>query len=133
MGFKDIPLTMYGIMSDLLDWNYGPDERGEQVRVLAINGNDDWIVNTPGQMMVYDKLSWKGQAAYRVAPWQHWSSNDARKSDKPSPFAGSGFWKQSSDRRVVLAGVDGAGHEVPKFQAKASLDLVSRWLEGWNL
>ncbi|KAJ6440160.1 N-terminal binuclear Zn cluster-containing/DNA binding domain-containing protein [Purpureocillium lavendulum] len=61
------------------------------IRVLVLNGNDDYIVNTPGQQYVYDNLRWSGQADYRISSWRA----------LPEELAASGFWKGTDDGRLV--------------------------------
>ncbi|KAM0260000.1 hypothetical protein ACHAPA_010446 [Fusarium lateritium] len=42
------------------------------VNVLFINGNNDIIINTPGQLRMLDEQPWNGQAWYRSQKLQDW-------------------------------------------------------------
>ncbi|UNI19437.1 hypothetical protein JDV02_005621 [Purpureocillium takamizusanense] len=94
------------------------------IRVLVLNGNDDYIVNTPGQRFVYDHLvRWGGQADYRIARWRALPEDELG-------GATTGFWKGTDDGRLVFVGVDGAGHTVPGDVREGSWRILQRWMEG---
>jgi len=94
---------------------------GSDIRVLVLNGNEDYIVNTPGQKFIYDYLvRWSGQADYRLARWR----------ELPRELAAEGFWKGTDDGRLVFVGVDGAGHIVPGDVREGSWRILQRWIEG---
>ncbi|GFP54798.1 carboxypeptidase Y homolog ARB_05721 [Trichoderma asperellum] len=88
------------------------------IRVLVLQGNEDYIVNTPGNMWVYDNLRWSGLADYRLAPWR----------ELPGRMAATGFWKSSG--RLAFVAVDGAGHTVPGDVREGSYRIAQEWLEG---
>ncbi|KAJ3494290.1 hypothetical protein NLG97_g4177 [Lecanicillium saksenae] len=97
------------------------------IKVLVLNGNEDYAVNTPGQKWLYESLRWSGQADYRAAQWQ------SLESVNPSLQAG-GQWKSSRDARLVFVAVDGAGHMVPGDVGEGSYRILQRWLEGgWRM
>ncbi|KAL3956208.1 hypothetical protein ACCO45_009054 [Purpureocillium lilacinum] len=92
------------------------------IRLLVLNGNDDFICNTPGNKMAYDEVRWSGQAEYRAARW----------AALPEHFKGTGEWKGTRDRKLVFVGIDEAGHEVPRFQREASYRILMSWMSGWR-
>ena len=110
-------------MASILD--AAPTGLGD-VRLLVLNGNEDYVVNSPGQRWQYDRLHWSGQAEYRIAPWRDLADED-------DLAAATGFWKASPDARLVFVGVDGAGHTVPGDVREGSWRIVQRWIEGgWH-
>ncbi|RFU78532.1 peptidase s10, serine carboxypeptidase [Trichoderma arundinaceum] len=88
------------------------------IRVLVLQGNEDYIVNTPGNMWAYDHLRWSGLADYRLASWQQ----------LPERMAATGFWKSSG--RLAFVAVDGAGHTVPGDVREGSYRIAQEWIEG---
>ncbi|KAJ6785103.1 hypothetical protein PWT90_03560 [Aphanocladium album] len=90
----------------------------EDIRLLVLNGNEDYIVNTPGQKWQYDNLFWSGYANYRIKEWQ----------DLPDDITATGFWKGTDDGRLVFVGVNGAGHGVPGYLPEASYRILQRWI-----
>lgn len=90
------------------------------LRVLVLNGNEDYIVNTPGQIWACDSLPWSGQAGYRAAQWKIWGD-------------GEGFWKQSKNRELAFVAVDGAGHAAPGDQRQVTQEIISTWMSGWRV
>lgn len=108
-----------GQVGSLLDMNM--PSTGSPVKVLAINGNDDYIVNTPGTILAYDDVKWSGQKEYRSAPWK----------SMPKDVAGAtGKWKGTKDGKLVLVTLDGAGHMVPRYNPKGSVHILQKWLAG---
>ncbi|OAA55196.1 Peptidase S10, serine carboxypeptidase [Cordyceps fumosorosea ARSEF 2679] len=90
----------------------------DKIRLLVLNGNEDYIVNTPGQKWQYDNLFWSGFADYRISNWR----------ELPDDVKASGFWKGTDDGRLVFVGVDGAGHGVPGYLPEASYRILQRWI-----
>lgn len=88
------------------------------IRVLVLQGNEDYIVNTPGNIWAYENLRWSGLADYRLAPWQ----------ELPESMAATGSWKSSG--RLAFVAVDGAGHTVPGDVREGSYRIAQEWLEG---
>lgn len=88
------------------------------IKILALNGNDDFTCNSRGQKIVYEDLEWSGQADYRAQAW----------SDLPKEIDGTGSWKGTKDGRLALVTLDKAGHMVPGYQPKASYQILERWL-----
>ena len=94
------------------------------IRVLVLNGDDDYALNTPGQIWLYDNLRWSGQADYRIASW----------AGLPEKFAATGTWKATRDRRLVFVSLDGAGHTVPSDQREGSYRVLQEWMKnGWQI
>ncbi|KAL7787868.1 Alpha/Beta hydrolase protein [Trichoderma ceciliae] len=88
------------------------------IRVLVLQGNEDYVVNTPGNMWAYDNLRWSGLADYRLAHWR----------ELPERMAATGLWKSSG--RLAFVAVDGAGHTVPGDVREGSYRIAKEWLEG---
>lgn len=103
----------------MLDAHREPGRAGD-VRVLVMNGNDDWICNTPGNKLAYDEVRWSGQADYRSRPWRA----------LPAGVAATGEWKGTADGRLVFVAVDGAGHELPQWAREGSHQILERWMAG---
>lgn len=104
------------ILETIMD---APENSGlGNMRLLVLNGNEDYVVNTPGQQWFYDNLLWDGHAEYRIQKWR----------DLPEDVAATGFWKGTTDGRLVFVGLDGAGHEVPGFLPEASYRVLQRWI-----
>ena len=94
------------------------------IRVLVLNGNLDYLVNTPGAMQLYDALQWTGRAEYQAKKWQ----------PLPENINATGAWKGTNNGRLVFVAVDGAGHTVPSYARKGSLDIIQKWTQGrWRL
>lgn len=89
------------------------------LRLLVLNGNEDYIVNTPGQIWMYDNLLWSGHAEYRINKWR----------DLPENIGVTGFWKGTDDGKLVFVGLDGAGHGVPGDVPEAAHRVLQRWLQ----
>lgn len=91
------------------------------IKLLVLQGNEDFVVNTPGNVWVYDNLRWTGQPEYRITQWQ---------ALKEEELATTGFWKGTRDGRLVFVGVDGAGHTVPGDVREGSWRIAQKWIEG---
>ncbi|RKK75578.1 hypothetical protein BFJ69_g7643 [Fusarium oxysporum] len=98
------------------------------IRILVINGNDDIIINTPGQMRMLDEQPWHGQARYRSQGYQDWYFG---KGDITSDVQGwdvkrGGFWKGTD--RLAMYAIDEAGHFAPYHQPEAVGAVLRTWL-----
>lgn len=109
-------LTSIGAIVDA----YLQSER-DDIRLLVINGKEDYIVNTPGNILAYDDLRWSEQAEYRFRPWLPLPGD-------VSPSTGS--WKGTRSGRLAFVAVDGAGHMVPHDQSEGSYKIMQKWLDG---
>lgn len=89
-------------------------------RVLVINGNLDNVVNTPGAIIQFDSVRWQRQQEYKSAKWR----------SLPMFIEATGQWKATRDGSLAFVTVDGAGHTVPSYVRKGSLDIVQEWLRG---
>lgn len=90
------------------------------IRILVLNGNDDFLVNTAGIKRAYDNVRWSGQAEFRAAPY---------KPIQGVPGA-EGDWKATRDGRLTFVSLDGAGHVLPHDVREGSLEVLERWLAG---
>ncbi|KAL7951565.1 Alpha/Beta hydrolase protein [Trichoderma barbatum] len=114
--FKDPFRPTTGELARILD-AYRTPHLGD-IRVLVLQGNEDYVVNTPGNMWAYENLRWSGLADYRLAKWQ----------DLPESMAATGSWKSSG--RLAFVAVDGAGHTVPGDVREGSYRIAQEWLQG---
>lgn len=89
------------------------------IRLLVLQGNEDFIVNTPGQAWTYDNLRWSGQAEYRIQAWRELDED----------VKATGFWKGTVDGRLLFVGLDGAGHTVPGDVREGSLQTIQKWIK----
>ncbi|KAF4974545.1 hypothetical protein FZEAL_8569 [Fusarium zealandicum] len=100
------------------------------IRVLFINGNNDIIINTPGQMRMLDEQPWKDQTQYQDLDYEEWRFKDGELTagtDLENTQRG-GFWKGTD--RLSLYAVDEAGHFAPRHQPEAIGAVIRRWLHG---
>lgn len=108
----------------LLDAYRKPALRAD-IRLLVLNGNEDFLCNTPGMQWQYDSLRWSGQPDYRIAKWRDLADEGLH---------AEGIWKSGKDGRLVFVGVDDAGHTVPGDVREGSYRIVQRWIEGgWKV
>ncbi|THU80417.1 peptidase S10, serine carboxypeptidase [Dendrothele bispora CBS 962.96] len=94
-------------------------ERG--VRVLIYVGDLDWLCNWIGNEKWTLALEWNGKAEFANTPLREWKVNGKR--------AG----RTRSAGKFTFATVEGAGHAVPYYKPKESLQMVQRWLAGEDL
>lgn len=110
-------------LADVLDIHSDVNNLGD-VRVMALNGNLDFLVSTAGNIWQYERLGWSGQAEYNIKKWQ----------PLPKGLAATGSWKATSDGRLAFVAVDDAGHTVPGDVREGSYRIVQKWLEGgWRM
>lgn len=105
-------------LAAILDAHAHPSLRAD-IRLLILNGNEDFVVNTPGNVWAYDNLLWSGHAEYRISRWVA----------MPEDVAATGFWKGTRDGRLVFVGVDDAGHTVPGDVREGSGQILRKWLK----
>ncbi|KAE9985146.1 hypothetical protein EG327_004814 [Venturia inaequalis] len=91
------------------------------IKVLFINGNNDVVVNTPGQIRALDALVWSQQSRYRQEQFRPWGFSATGGQAKKSGMA-------KGVDRLKLVTVDNAGHDVPSSQPEACLAVVNRWM-----
>lgn len=89
------------------------------VRVMVLNGNLDFVVNSHGNKMQYERIVWSRMGEYRAAKWRDLAEEDN---------VGGGSWKATKDGRLAFLSVDGAGHMVPGDIPAASYHILQRWL-----
>ncbi|KAJ6784693.1 hypothetical protein PWT90_00436 [Aphanocladium album] len=94
------------------------------IRVMALNGNLDYVINTHGNILQYERVIWSRMGEYRAAKWRNLEDEDV---------AGTGSWKGTGDGRLVFVALDGAGHTVPGDKPEPSFKIMQRWLHnGWR-
>ena len=95
------------------------------IKVLIWEGQDDWIINTPGVMNYLRSLTdWQGYQEFRSAKKATWTAIGAK--DKVY-----GAFKRSGN--FTFANLNKAGHLVPSSQPESAFDLISRYLENnWS-
>lgn len=98
---------------------YSEKPKVADIKVLVMNGNLDYVVNTQGNMWQYDRLEWSGMAEYAAKDWLVLKEDVAAK----------GFWKATSDGRLAFIGLDDAGHTVASDVREGSYSIVNKWLE----
>ncbi|KAG4275799.1 carboxypeptidase Y [Fusarium proliferatum] len=98
------------------------------IHVLFINGNNDIIISTPGQMRLLDEQPWSRQAWYRAQRYSNWYVEDGELSSSPDSKKArqGGTWK--GDERLALFTVDEAGHTCPFDQSEAVGAVVRNWI-----
>ncbi|KAF4452568.1 Carboxypeptidase Y like protein A [Fusarium austroafricanum] len=98
------------------------------IRVLFINGNNDIIINTPGQMRMLDEQPWKGRDNYRSLGYKAWYYKDGELTSDADGWnvTKGGFWK-GNDQLSFFA-VDEAGHLSAHHQPEAIGAVVRAWL-----
>lgn len=103
---------------------YSEKSKVADIKVLVMNGNLDYIVNTQGNMWQYDQLEWTGMADYSSKDWQPLKKG----------MAETGFWKATSDGRLAFVAIDNAGHTVTADASEGSYQILEKWLHGeWRM
>ncbi|KAH9734386.1 serine carboxypeptidase-like 20 [Citrus sinensis] len=83
-------------------------------RALIYSGDHDMCVPYTGSQ------AWTSSLGYKTLDeWRPWTSNDQ--------VAG---YLQGYDHNLTFLTIKGAGHTVPEYKPRESLDFYSRWLEG---
>ncbi|KAH8893116.1 alpha/beta-hydrolase [Thozetella sp. PMI_491] len=97
---------------------------------LFINGNNDIIINTPGQIRMLDEQPWKGQAWFRAQVFQDWFYRHGelvmQGESRRSGAIKGGKWKGS--KRLSIFTVEEAGHTSPFDQPEAVGAIIRSWL-----
>ncbi|KAL4789281.1 Alpha/Beta hydrolase protein [Aspergillus venezuelensis] len=97
------------------------------VRILALNGNNDILVNTEGQIRVYDSLPWSGMARYRLAKFSDWFYTKRKGAFLTAVKAGQ---VKGVKNKLRLVTVQEAGHASPADQPEAIAFVVQCWVNG---
>lgn len=90
------------------------------IPVLIYAGDKDFICNWLGNKAWTDALPWKGHEEYEPLPLKPWTSNES--SDN--------YGEVKSYGSLTFLRVYDAGHMVPHYQPKPSLEMVNRWISG---
>ncbi|KAJ3512908.1 hypothetical protein NM208_g15258 [Fusarium decemcellulare] len=97
------------------------------IRFLFINGNNDLLVNTPGQMRLLDQMAWNGQAQFRTLEYRDWFYKNGELSDGGDGGSHKGgIWKGHGPLNIFA--VDEAGHFAPMNQPEAIGAVMRAWL-----
>ena len=108
---------------DVLD-AYAEDEKVGDIKLLVLNGNLDFMVNTPGTMWQYEQLRWRGQSDYQSRQFR----------PLPEGLAATGSWKATGDGRLAFVAIDDAGHFMPDSAREGYSRILDRWLQGgWRM
>jgi len=86
------------------------------IKVLIYNGQDDFVVNTPGVLNYLNSLNWVGTAYWKRAPKQIWTVHGEVK----------GWAKVYNNLWFVL--VNHAGHMVPTDQPEAAFNMLGHFI-----
>ena len=103
----DISRSSAGSMVNILKKN---------VRVLIYNGQDDFVVNTPGVLNYLNNLNWDNMIYWKRARKQIWTTYGAVK----------GWAKVYNNLWFVL--VNHAGHMVPTDQPEAAFRMIGQFI-----
>lgn len=91
--------------------------------MLVFNGNDDYVVNSPGVKRMYDQLPWSKQGEFRASKY---------KTLYGVPET-TGEWKATRDGRLVVMTLDGSGHILPHDLPQGSVTILEKWIAGgWH-
>ncbi|KAH7161837.1 carboxypeptidase Y [Dactylonectria macrodidyma] len=93
------------------------------INIVFINGNEDIIISTPGQIRMLNEQPWHGQAWFRAQGLQPWYYQDGEVSSEGSI---GGEWK--GNRRLSLFTVNEAGHMAPYNQPEAVGAILKQWI-----
>ncbi|PVH77469.1 alpha/beta-hydrolase [Cadophora sp. DSE1049] len=93
------------------------------IDVLVLNGNDDYIVNTPGQKIVYERLAWEGRKAFRAAKWVEWTYTTWKEEERRGG-------ERKDVGKLSFVTVDGAGHASPGDQPESVQSVLLDWISG---
>lgn len=86
------------------------------VKVLIYNGQNDFVVNTPGVLQYLNSLNWEGISQWKRTPKEIWTINGEVR----------GWAKISGNLWFVL--VNGAGHMVPTDQPNSAFNMIGHFL-----
>ena len=87
-----------------------------KIKVLIYNGQDDFVVNTPGVLQYLNGLNWEGINQWKKAEKEIWTIGGAKK----------GWAKVSGNLWFVL--VNKAGHMVPSDRPVEAFNMMGHFL-----
>lgn len=90
----------------------------KHVKVLIYNGQDDFVVNTPGVLNYLNGLNWRGIPMWKRAQKQIWTIHGEN----------AGWAKISDNLWFVL--VNHAGHMVPTDQPERAFNMLGHFISG---
>jgi cathepsin A (carboxypeptidase C) len=99
-----------------------------ETEVLVLNGNNDIIVNTEGQIRVYDALPWSKQALYRLQSFVDWVFPSVSDTAGGIILAKGGRMKKAG--KLSFFTVDHAGHTSPGDAPESVAFIVQCWVSG---
>ena len=122
-GFQDCDGGVYQNFENTGDWMKPIHKKVPgilaKIPVLIYAGDADWICNWLGNQAWTNALDWPGKTAFNNAPITGVNGADGKEYGKVKNAQGFAFLR-----------VYQAGHEVPSYQPKASLNFFNRWLGG---
>lgn len=89
-----------------------------RIKVLIYNGQDDFVVNTPGVLTYLNSLNWQGTRNWKRAQKKIWTIHGEIK----------GWAKVAGNLWFVL--VNHAGHLVPADQPEAAFNMLGHFITG---
>ncbi|KAH6664794.1 carboxypeptidase Y [Plectosphaerella plurivora] len=95
------------------------------IRILFINGNEDMIINSPGQIRMLDEQPWARQAWFRAQEFSEWHFSDG---DLASGSQAAKGGTRKGDERLSLFLVEESGHMAPWDQPEAVGAIVRAWI-----
>ncbi|RDW75873.1 hypothetical protein BP5796_06694 [Coleophoma crateriformis] len=92
-------------------------------KVLVINGNNDALTTTEGNIRFYEHLPWNKEALFRVQHFVDWFWPNGK-------VGGMKGGQAKSAGKLSFATVDEAGHTSPGDQPEAVAFLIECWVNG---
>ena len=135
--FRDINTEIWQAFHDCGTW-YSPttkelidilDAHTEDVNVgdiklLILNSNLDFMVNTPRTLWQYEQLRWRGQPDYQSRQFQ----------PLPDGLAATESWKATGNGRLAFVAIDDDGHFMSDSAREGYSRIVDKWLQGgWQM
>ncbi|CAG8455913.1 267_t:CDS:2 [Diversispora eburnea] len=87
------------------------------IRTLLFFGDADFGCNWMGGHNVSKAIQWKNQKQFNCAPFKEWCLGESKPKGKIQTYCD-----------LTFISVYEAGHEVPFYQPKASLEMFRRWI-----
>ena len=128
--FNDCVDSVYNYFSEDIGTSYADNisyiltNAKPSVKVLIMNGADDYIVNTIGVRRYIKNLQWAGAKAFNAAERTVWYKDQTK-------TEAWGAWKRFSNLNFAI--VYKAGHEVPMYAPESARNLLERFMnDDWT-